>query len=87
MQVRNGNAWTKFQAFDITKIHPHPTLDSGGVASYTVTVTNLPAGSVVRFSIRPQKVLLGVNGFARRAELELKRQANAGGGGGVVGYR
>ena len=82
VQVRNESAWTKFQGFDITKIHPHPTLDPGGVASYTLNVTNLPAGSVVRFSIRPQKVLLGVSGFVRRAELEVKRQANGGRGGG-----
>jgi len=26
VQVRNGNGWTKFEGFDITKIHPHPTL-------------------------------------------------------------
>ena len=72
LQVRNGNAWTKFQGFDITKIDPFPTLAPRGLASYTVNVTNLLAGSVVRFSIRPQKVLLGVNGFVRRAELEVK---------------
>src|SRR5689334_8836187 len=72
VRVRNGTNWTKFQGFDISKINPHPTLNPGGVASYTVSVTNLPPGSVVRFSIRPQKILLGINGFVRRAELNLK---------------
>lgn len=71
MQVRNSNGWIKFQRFDITSIHPPPKLGSRGVASWTVDVTNLPAGSVVRFSIRVQKTLLGVEGFARRAELNL----------------
>jgi hypothetical protein len=79
VQIRNGNGWSKFQGFDITKIHLHPTVAPRGVASYTVNVTNVPAGCSVRFSIRPQKVLLGVNGFVRRAELELKGQARGGG--------
>lgn len=81
VQVRNGNGWIKFQGFDITKIHPTPTVKPAGLASYTVSVTNLPAGSVVRLSILPQKILLGVNGFVRRAELNLKNQ---GGGGSAV---
>ncbi len=85
VQIRNGNAWTKFQGFDITKIHPAPKIDPQGLASYTLNVTNLPAGSVVRFSIRPQKVLLGLNGFVRRAELEVKRQTGGGAGGGGGG--
>lgn len=84
IQVRNGSAWTNFQGFDITKIHPHPTLAPRGVASYTVNVTNLPAGSVVRFSIQPQKTLMGVEGFARRAALELKRQTRGGGSAGGI---
>lgn len=85
VQVRSGDSWTKFQGFDITRIHPAPKLDPAGLVSYTVGVTNLPAGTVVRLAIRPQKVLLGVNGFVRRAELEVKRKsrgaAGAGGGG------
>ncbi|MGH7973517.1 MAG: hypothetical protein ACREIC_32780 [Limisphaerales bacterium] len=80
VQVRNGSAWTKFQGFDITTIHPNPTVGPMALASYTVNVTNLPAKSVVRFSIRPQKILLGVNGFVRRAELNLKKQGGGGGG-------
>lgn len=83
VQVRNGNGWSKFQGFDIGTIHPIPKIDPKGLASYTVDVTNLPAASVVRFSIRPQKILLGVNGFVRRAELELDRRKQGGGGGGV----
>jgi hypothetical protein len=83
VQLRNGKAWTKFQGFDITKIHPKLRLAPRSVASYSVNVTNLPADSVVRFSISPQKVLMGVEGFARRAELELKRQTRGTGGGGI----
>jgi len=74
VQVRKGNSWTNFEGFDITKIHPPPTLAPRGAASYTVNVTNLPADSVVRFSIRHQRTLLGVDGFVRRAELNLKKQ-------------
>jgi len=79
VQVRNGNAWAKFQGFDIIKIHPAPKIDPKGLASYTLNVTNLPAASVVRFKIRPQKTLLGVNGLVRRAELNLKKQGPSGG--------
>ena len=78
VQVRNGNRWTKFQGFDITKIHPTLKIDPKGLASYTVNVTNLPSKSVVRFSIRPQKLLLGVDGFVRRAELKVKKQGGVG---------
>ncbi len=81
VQLRNGNAWTKFEGFDVTAIHPHPTLAPWGVASYSIDVTNLLPGSVVRFSIRPQKILMGLNGFVRRAELNLQRPAGAGPGG------
>ena len=80
VQLRNGNAWTKFQGFD-TAVHPHPTLAPRGVASCSIDVTNLLPGSVVRFSIRPQKILMGFNGFVRRAELNLQRPAGAGPGG------
>lgn len=79
VQVRDGNGWRKFQGFD-TRINPFPTLDPGGLASYAVSVTNLPAGSVVRFSVRPQKILLGFNGFIRRAQFNLQRQRGGGGG-------
>lgn len=72
VQVRNGKVWTKVQDFNIGTIHPVPKVDPGSLASYTVNVTNLPVGSAVRFSIRPQKILLGVNGFVRRAELKLE---------------
>ena len=78
VQVRNGNAWTKFQGFGIDTTNPTPPVGPMGLASYTINVTNLPAKSVVRFSIRPQKTLLGFNGFVRRAELKLKNQ-----GGGI----
>ena len=75
VQIRSGGAWSMFQRWsDISTIHPAPKIDPNGVASYTVNVTNLPAGSRVRFSIRPQKILLGVNGFVRRAELNLTKQ-------------
>jgi hypothetical protein len=84
VQVRNGDAWTKFQGWsDISMIHPIPKLDPKSLASYTLNVTNLPAGSVVRFSIRPQKILLGFNGLVRRAELELDRRRQGGGGQGI----
>lgn len=85
VQVRTGNSWTKLQGFDLTMIHPVPKLDPAGLASYTLGVTNLPAGTAVRFTIRPQKVLLGINGFVRRAELEVERKARGtpGAGGGV----
>jgi hypothetical protein len=72
VHVRNGNAWTRLQGFNIGTIHPIPKVNPKGVASYTVNVTNLPARSGVRFSIRPQKILLGVNGLVRRAELKLE---------------
>jgi hypothetical protein len=72
VQIRNGNAWTRLQGFDMQTIHPPPKIDVRSLASYTINVTNVPSGSVVRFSIRPQKILLGVNGFVRRAELKLE---------------
>jgi hypothetical protein len=79
VQIRNGNTWTKFQGWsDISKIHPIPKIDPKGIASYTVNVTNLPDGSVVRFSIRPQKMLMGFDGFLRRAELNLKSRGRGG---------
>jgi hypothetical protein len=80
VQVRNGNAWTRFQVFNSGSIHPIPTVGPTGLASYTVDVTNLPAKSVVRLSIHPQKVLLGVPGLVRRAELNIKKQRGGGGG-------
>jgi hypothetical protein len=70
VQVRNGTAWTKFQDFDMSK--PTPLIAGRAVVSYTENVTNLPAGSTVRFAIRQQPVLLGLNGFIRRAEIKLK---------------
>jgi hypothetical protein len=81
VRTRNGNTWRKFQGFTAGTIHPIPTLAPTGLASYTVDVTNLPAGSVVRFAIRAQETLLGVKGFVRRAELNVRnRPAGAGGG-------
>ena len=80
VQIRNGNAWTVFQRFDMSTIQPIPKVNPNGLASYTVNVTNLPAGSVVRFSIRLQKTLLGVDGLVRRAELNLKKQGGGGKG-------
>lgn len=77
VQVRNGTDWTEFEGFDRPRFI---RLAPRGVASYTVNVTNLPAKSVVRFSIRPQKTLLGVDGFVRRAELNLKKQGGGAGG-------
>jgi hypothetical protein len=79
VQIRNGNAWTKFQGFNIGKIYTVPTIKPGGLSSYTINVTNLPAGCVIRLKIRPQKKLLGVNGFVRRAKLNLKNQVGGGG--------
>ena len=73
VQVRSGNGWTKFQGFDGSTMRPIP-IHAMGLTSHTCNVTNLPAGSVVRFKIRPQKTLMGVNGFLRRAELNLKKQ-------------
>jgi hypothetical protein len=81
VQVRNSNDWTRFQALGSTRIQPIPTLAPKGVVSYTVNVTNLHAGSVVRFAIRVQKTLMGVQGFARRAELDLKGAGASGGTG------
>jgi len=69
VQVRNGTVWSKCLGFKVGKVHPLPTLDPMGLASYTVEVTNLPAGSVVRFKIRAQKILTGLNGLLRRFEL------------------
>lgn len=77
VQVRNENRWNKFQGFD-TRISPFPTLDPGGLATYSVSVTNLPAGSVVRFTIHPQKIILGFNGFVKRAELDLQNLRSGG---------
>jgi hypothetical protein len=72
VQVRNGNDWTKFQGFDHFNItHPITTINPKGFVPLTVDVTNLPAGSVVRFKVRPQKLLTGVRGFLRGAELKL----------------
>ena len=83
VQIRNGNGWTNFQDFDMTKIHPSPKIGPKALASYTLYVTNLPAGSHVRFVIRPQKVLLGASGFIRRAELEMDRKRRGTGGSGI----
>jgi hypothetical protein len=77
VQVRTGDSWTKFQGFDMTKFHPAPRLAPAGLASCTVGVTNLPARAVARLCIHPQKVLLGVHGFLRRAELEMERKSGS----------
>ncbi len=82
MRIRNGNTWSNFQSFTASTIHPIPTVDPMAFASYTLNVTNLPGGAVVRFAIRAQQTLMGVNGFVRRAELNVKSRA-AGGGGGI----
>jgi hypothetical protein len=83
LQLRTGKTWTKFQGFDVTKIHPAPKIDPGAVASYTLEVTNLPPGSLARFAIRPQRILQGLDGFVRRADLELKRKTSGAGGGSI----
>jgi hypothetical protein len=80
MQIRNRNAWTKFQGFDIKQFHQSPKLSPNGLASCTVNVTNLPAGALVRFGIRSQKVLVGPRGFIRRAEFDLKQRRKGGPG-------
>jgi len=78
VQVRKGNDWVKFRGFE--RAMTFPTLAPRAVVSiYTVDVTNLPVGSAVRFKIRPQKVLLGLDGFIRRAELDLNKQRQGAG--------
>jgi hypothetical protein len=77
IQLREGNAWVKFRAVDQFPYKFSELAPRAAVSLYTVDVTNLPVGSVVRFKIRPQKVLLGLDGFIRRAELDLKRQTGA----------
>jgi hypothetical protein len=82
VRIRNGNTWSKFQGFTAGTIHPIPTVDPTGLSSYTVDVTNLPKGSVVRFTLRAQETLMGMKGFVRRAELNVKNLP-AGSGGGI----
>jgi hypothetical protein len=71
VQVRNGDSWTTFQNI-FKSIGPGNTLTPCGVASYAVSVTNLPAKSVVRLGIRSHKMLLGVEGFVKRAKMKQK---------------
>lgn len=66
---------------NISIIHP---LDPQGVDSRTVDVTDSPAGSVVRFAIEAQKTLLGVEGFAKRAELDVQRAGGTARGPGLT---
>lgn len=73
VQVRNGNAWTKFEDFD--SAGPTPIVPRG-VAFYTVEVTNLPPGSFVRSSLCPPKILSGFNGFFRRAQVRMIEPAS-----------
>ena len=80
VQVRKGNAWVKFRDFDYFFPRPQTLAPRAVLSLYRVDVTNMPVGSVVRFNIRPQKALLGINGFTRRAEGDLKRQIQGGGG-------
>ncbi len=71
LEIRTGKEWSKFVAFDIGKFHPSPSVNPMGLASCTIEVTNLPAKSVVRFKIRPQRTLTGLTGLIRRSELNL----------------
>lgn len=84
VQVQNGSVWTNVRGFDDSTtlraiLTPIPTIDPKGRATYMFDVTNLPAGSVVRFKIRPAKALMGVSGFLKRVEFNLKRLGQGGG--------
>lgn len=83
VQVRKSNDWTRFQACDTGGIGPIPKLNPNRAACCTICITNLPAGSVVRFAMHVQKTLLGVEGFAKRAELDLKEAGAPGRGTGL----
>jgi hypothetical protein len=80
VQVRNRSTWTKFQGYDTYPMYPgSPTLGPKGTVSYSVNVANLPPKSVVRFTIRAQKTLLGFKGLVRRVQVNLKKEGPAGG--------
>ena len=79
LEVRKGNGWNRFPGLN-TRFSPVPNLDPGGLATYSVSVTNLPAGSLVRFSIHPMKIILGFSGFVRRAQFNFQRLRRGGGG-------
>jgi hypothetical protein len=72
VQIQNRKGWSKYQGFDVHAINPLPTLNYIGLASYSVEVTNLSAGTAVRFKISAQKTLTGLNGLMRRIKLDLE---------------
>jgi hypothetical protein len=73
LQGRNGKVWIRFMGLTpLTSRSLH--LDPMGSAFYRVEVTNLAAGSTLRFKINAQPELKGLNGFIRRAELKVGRK-------------
>ena len=78
VQVRNGNARTNFQDVDYHQEFG-PPIGPTGLVYCTVSVTHLPAKSVVRFSVTTAKQLLGLSGLFTRVELNWKlRRGNFG---------
>jgi hypothetical protein len=73
VQVRNGDVWIKFQTVDdyefLRKRSVIPAIGPTGLVYRTMDVTNLPAKSVVRVSMRSSKQLLGLSGLFMRAKL------------------
>lgn len=70
VQDRTGTVWS-MDLNNVTLRQPQH-LNPMGHASYKVEVTNLAAGSTLRFKINVLKELKGLNTFIKRAELKFR---------------
>ena len=72
VEVRSGAAWKKCFEFDNAYALP-PSVGAHGCKTYdAVGMGLLPKGFSLRFRLRAQKILTGLNGFIRRFKLNLR---------------
>lgn len=72
VEVLSGAAWKKCFEFDNAYALP-PSVGAHGCKTYDdVGRGLLPKGSPLRFRLRAQKILTGLNGFIRRFKLNLR---------------
>jgi hypothetical protein len=80
LEAREGDGWKTRCKFEATSFRPAPELTAYSLTNFTFEVTNAPAGSSLRFTIRVQEVLTGAKGFIRRVEVRHQDTISGSGG-------